>query len=381
MQAVILAAGKGTRIFPLAQNKPKPLIRVANKPVLQHNLDQLLGLVEEAIIIVGYKKDMIIQHFGDAYKSIKITYVVQEQQQGTGQAVLLAEPFIKEKFLVINGDDLFSRRDLEAVSRYDAALLVKYKDDPSAFGAVVIEQGLVKDVVEKSKQIVSHFVSTGLYCFPSDIFSLLRNLKPSVRGEYELTDAVKELAQRQKMYAEEVQGYWIPVGYPWQILDATQQLLEEQDHVSIKGKLAKGVLISGAVDVGEGTEVGEDCLLQGNIIIGKNCKIAPGCVIKGFSAIGDNTTILGDVTLHNAIVGQECTIAEGCVIKDSVLGDEVDLSPYVRIENWGKGKTVQVKGNGQVFDSGRHKLGAFVGDKSQVHSELGCGECVHKEIS
>ena len=116
MQAVILAAGKGTRMFPMALKKPKPFIEVANKPVLEHNLEQLLGLVNEIIIIVGYKKDMIMDRFGDNYKGIKITYVIQEEQLGTGHAVLMAEKFVNEKFLVMNGDDLFSRKDMQTLS-------------------------------------------------------------------------------------------------------------------------------------------------------------------------------------------------------------------------------------------------------------------------
>jgi UDP-N-acetylglucosamine diphosphorylase / glucose-1-phosphate thymidylyltransferase / UDP-N-acetylgalactosamine diphosphorylase / glucosamine-1-phosphate N-acetyltransferase / galactosamine-1-phosphate N-acetyltransferase len=357
-------------------SKPKPLIKIANKPVLEHNLDQMLGLIDEVIIVVGYKKDMIMEYFGDSYKSIKITYVVQEEQKGTGHAVSMVEPYIRGKFIVINGDDLFSRVDMENVAKYDNAILVKYKEDASAFGAVVIERGMVKDIVEKSKTFVSHFVNSGMYCFSPDVFPILKSLEPSVRGEYELTDAVKKLALQGRMYAEEVQGYWIPVGYPWHILDATKQLLEEKDHVSIKGRIAEGVMISGSVDIGEGSEVAEDTLLQGNIVIGKNCRIAKGCVIKGFTAIGDNTIIEAGSSLHNAIIGQECKIEEECTIKDSVLGDEVDLSRGVRIENWGKGKSVKVNSNGKTYDSGRERLGAFVGDKCKVHKELGCGDCV-----
>jgi UDP-N-acetylglucosamine diphosphorylase / glucose-1-phosphate thymidylyltransferase / UDP-N-acetylgalactosamine diphosphorylase / glucosamine-1-phosphate N-acetyltransferase / galactosamine-1-phosphate N-acetyltransferase len=379
MQAVILAAGKGTRIFPMAVSKPKPLIQVANKPVLAHNLDQLLGIVNEVVIIVGYKKDLIINQIGDNYKGIKIKYVAQEDQLGTGHAVLQAKNYIHEKFLVLNGDDLFSRKDMENISKYDNSILIKYKKDASAFGAVVVENHIVKDIVEKSKEFVSNFVNTGMYCFSTEVFDILKGLEPSIRGEYELTDAVKILASQGKMNYEEVEGFWIPVGYPWHILDATQQLLEDKDHVSIKGKIAKGVLISGSVDIGEGTVVDEDTLLQGNIVIGKNCKISKGCVIKGFTAIGDNTIIYPEVTLHNAIIGQRCNIEEGCVVKDSVLGDEVDLSERVRIENWGKGKSVKLESNGKVFDSGKEKLGAFVGDKCKVHKELDSGECVHED--
>jgi len=379
MQAIILAAGKGTRMYPMALDKPKPLIEVANKPVLEHNLEQMLGLVSEVVIVVGYKKDMIINRFDDNYKGMKITYVVQEEQLGTGHAVLMAEKFVTEKFLVLNGDDLFSRKDMDNISKYSNCILVKYKQDASAFGAVVIEDGKVTDIVEKSKEFVSNLVNTGMYCFSPEVFAILKEVKPSVRGEYELTDAVKVLAQQGKMHAEEVVGYWIPVGYPWHILEATEELLNENDEVSIKGKLGKNVIIEGTIDIGEGTIVEDGCVLKGNIVIGRGCLIGENCVLEGFIAIGDGSRIGDNVKLENTIVGAGCELEESCSVKDSVLGDKARLSSGVNISNVGKDKTVKINGNGKEHDSGKKKLGAFVKDKCEVCKGLDAGECVDKD--
>ncbi|MBT3814164.1 NTP transferase domain-containing protein [Candidatus Woesearchaeota archaeon] len=379
MQAVILAAGKGTRMYPLAVDKPKPLIEVANKPVLEHNLEQMLGLVEEVVIIVGYKKDMIINRFGNNYKGIKITYVVQEEQLGTGHAVLMAKEFVNEKFLVLNGDDLFSRKDMGNISKYENCILIKYKRDASAFGAVVIENGKVKDIVEKSKEFVSNYVNAGMYCFSPEVFAILQGLEPSIRGEYELTDAVKVLAKQGKMHAEEVKGYWIPVGYPWHVLDATEKLLNEKDEISIKGKLGKDVIIEGSVDIGEGSIIEDGCVLKGNIVIGRGCLIGENCILEGFTAIGDGSRIGDNVKLKNTIVGAGCDLEEGCEVSDSVLGDKARLSAGVKVSNAGKDKTVKVNGNGKEHDSGKEKLGAFVKDKCEVGKKLDAGECVDKD--
>lgn len=392
MQAVILAAGKGTRMYPLTVSRPKPLIEVANKPVLEHNLEQMLGLVEEAIIIVGYKKDQIISRFGDNYKGLKLKYVVQEKQLGTGHAVLTAEKLIKAKFLVLNGDDLFSRKDMINLSKYDNCILVKYKEDPSAFGAVVVEKGLVKDIVEKSKKVISHLVNTGMYSFSPEVFEILKKIEPSVRGEYELTDAVKVLAKAGKMHYEEVQGYWIPVGYPWHILEATEKLLEEKEEVSLKGKLGKKVIIEGSLDLGEGSIIEDGCILKGNIVIGKGCLIGEGSELSGFTAIGDGTRIGEKVKLTNTIIGAGSELEDDCEVKDSVLGDKVRLSVGVKISNLGrsnsgksnserpnKKETIRINSNGKEYDSGRERLGAFVGDKCVVCKKLHPGECVEKD--
>ncbi len=376
MQAVILAAGKGTRMYPMTLEKPKPLVEVANKPVLEHNLDQMLGVVEEAIIVVGYKKDMIIKKLGDNYLGMKLTYVVQEEQLGTGHAVMQAENKITGKFLVLNGDDLYSRKDMESISKYDNCILVKKQKDASAFGAVVVKEGLVVDIVEKPKEFVSDLVNVGMYCFSPEVFEVLKNLKKSERGEYEITDAVRELAKKGKVHYEEVKGFWIPVGYPWQILEATEELLEEQKDTSIKGKLEEGVVIEGSVDVGEGTLVGKGTLLGGNVVLGKNCQIGENCVLTGFTAIADNCVIGSNVELDNVIMGQESVLEGDCVITDSVLGDGACLSKGVRIDNKKRTGTVKLNNGSECYDSGKEKLGVFVGDGCRVCENMKCGECV-----
>ncbi len=379
MQAVILAAGKGTRMFPMATEKPKPLITVANKPVLMHNLDQMVGLAEEAVIVVGYKKDMIIETLGNVYRGIRLKYVVQEEQRGTGHALMLAEEHISGKFLVLNGDDLFSRRDMEMLSHHAHGILVQYKEDTSAFGVVVVEEGIVKNIVEKPKEFVSHFVNTGMYCFTPEVFPILKSLTPSVRGEYELTDAVKVLVEQGKMCAEEVQGHWIPVGYPWHILEATEELLKGASGISIKGTIGQNVAIHGSLDVGEGTEIKDNVFIQGNVVIGKNCVIEDGVKLIGSIALGDNTVVQAGAELRNVIAGSGTQIQAGCVVCDSVLGEGAVLKSGVKVDSSSDGSTVKVHANGKVYDSGREQLGAFVGDKCTVHRELQSGECFSKE--
>jgi len=336
----------------------------------------MLGIVEEAVIVVGYKKDMIIKKFGNNYLGIKLTYVVQEKQLGTGHALMIAEDKIKEKFLVINGDDLYSRKDMLSLAKYDNCILAKKVNDPSAFGVLVVKRGKVIDIVEKPKKFISDLINAGMYVFTPEVFQILKKLKKSERGEYEITDAVKELAKKGKMYYEEIKGFWIPVGYPWQILDANENLLEDENEISIKGKLEEGVVVEGSIDIGEDSLVGKGTLLKGNIIIGKNCQIGKNCILSGFTAIGDGSVIKNESQLDNVIVGNQSQIEENCWINDSVLGEKTCLSQGVKIENKKEKGTIKVNGNGKFYDSGKEKLGAFVKDNCKITNNLQCGECV-----
>ncbi|MBR9683505.1 NTP transferase domain-containing protein [Candidatus Woesearchaeota archaeon] len=224
MQAVILAAGKGTRMLPLTKDRPKPLIEVAGKSLLEHNLDQMAGLVDEVIIVVGYLKEQIMERLGEDYKGMRIKYVVQEKQLGTGHALLQTESNITGKFLMLNGDDLYSRKDMENVSQYPNGILVEKKDDVSNYGVVLGEGGKVLDVIEKPIDFGAGLVNAGMYCFSLGVFEILKQLKKSERGEYEITDAIKELAKRGEMNYVEVEGFWIPVSYPRQISEAERLL-------------------------------------------------------------------------------------------------------------------------------------------------------------
>ena len=128
MQAVILAAGKSTRTYPLTLTRPKPLLKVGNKAILEYNLDNLNGIVSEAIIVVGYKKNMIKEYFGKKYRGIKLEYVEQKQQLGTGHALLVAQNHVKGRFILMMGDDIYAGEDMEACIAPGDGLVVEVLD-------------------------------------------------------------------------------------------------------------------------------------------------------------------------------------------------------------------------------------------------------------
>ena len=134
MQAVILAAGKSTRTYPLTLTRPKPLLQIAGRAIIEHTLESLIGIVSEAIIIVGYKKENIKKFLGKKYKNIRITYIEQKQQLGTAHALLAAKTKVKGKFIMMAGDDLYSTVDIKKCLGYDYAVLTSKTKNPQNFG-------------------------------------------------------------------------------------------------------------------------------------------------------------------------------------------------------------------------------------------------------
>ena len=159
LQAVIMAAGKSTRTYPLTLTKPKPLLRIANKPILAHQLDLFVGLIEEAVLIVGYKHDLIRAEFGESYRDIALRYVEQRELLGTGHAAMQVAPHIKDRFVLMNGDDLYAKSDLDALLRHQYALLSQEVEDPRLYGVLTVRNGLVKDVIEMPDNPASKYLA------------------------------------------------------------------------------------------------------------------------------------------------------------------------------------------------------------------------------
>ena len=172
MQAVMMVAGKSTRTYPLTLTRPKPLLPVANRPLICHSLDQMAGVFDEVILIVGYRQEMIRTLLGDEYRGIRLVYQEQKQQLGTGHAILQAKPHIRGRFVACNGDDLFAREDFIKLLEHPYAALVKPVTDPSLYGvAVVDEQYRLINMVEKPKT----FLGAGQYrLHPSLILPIWR---------------------------------------------------------------------------------------------------------------------------------------------------------------------------------------------------------------
>jgi UDP-N-acetylglucosamine diphosphorylase/glucosamine-1-phosphate N-acetyltransferase len=385
LQAVIMAAGQSTRTYPLTLTKPKPLLHIANKPILAHQLDQFIGLIQEAIIIVGYKSKMIQDEFGYSYRGIALGYVEQQEQLGTGHAAMQARPYVPDRFLLMNGDDLYAREDIEACLNYPYSLLAKEVADPEKYGVLIVENGLVRDLVEKPEHPASNLANVGMYALDSKIFGILETIPKTSRGEYEVTDAMKRLAQITEVHCH-VTDYWLPVGYPWHILNANDFILEHRfeeiahDKIAsnplskkgrIQGTIEEGVRIEGNIFLEENSIIRQGSYIQGNICIGRHCTIGPNCHLAGNTAIGDNCHIGHGVVVENSIIDRQCRIEPFCNISHSVLGEGVLIeSGTVTMSAPIKTKTVTSVIKGQTVASDRERFGATLGSHVNIQPHV-----------
>ena len=222
MQAIIMAAGEGKRMRPLTLERPKPLIIVAGKPILAHIFDALPKDITEIILVVGYKHKMVEDFFGPIYNGLPITYVRQWMPAGTAHALSVALPFIKGRFLFMNGDDIHGKEALVEALQYPRSILVAESDRPQSMGVVEVnDDGTLKHIIEKPEHPATNLVSTGAMVLDQDLFEYeaLRHIS----GEYFMTDPLALYAKEHPMTVVR-QSLWIPVGTPQDIPKAEEAL-------------------------------------------------------------------------------------------------------------------------------------------------------------
>ncbi|MBI2141635.1 NTP transferase domain-containing protein [Candidatus Woesearchaeota archaeon] len=380
MKAVILAAGKSTRLHPLTINRSKVMLTVANTTVLEYNLRQLqqTKIVDEVVIVVGFGSEEIMTAFKDRYHGIKLAYAFQTEQLGTGHALLQAEKFVaaEKKFLVIMGDDLYSSSDIKKCLKHGSCILAKKVQNINSFGKVVAEKGTLKGIIEKPDERGSGLANTGCYAMPGSIFQLLRKMKKSGRGEYEITDAVSELSKTQKVSVEEA-GFWQPITYPWSLLEANELLLRQRQkdrlQIAATAKIEKYATLKGFVDVGRGTLIRNGAYIEGPVVIGEDCVIGPNCFIRPCTAIGNHCRIGNAVEVKNAILMDGAVIGHLSYCADSVIGKSVNfgagtITANLRHDNG----PVKSMAKGELISTERRKFGTIMGDRAKtgVHTSI-----------
>ena len=333
MKGVILHGGHGTRLRPLTHTGPKQLIPVANKPISQYVLEDLrnVGIEEVAIIIGGIMPEKVRDHYGDGDKfGVKIKYIPQERPGGIAQAVGLAEDFVgNSAFIVYLGDNLLKGGISEIAkefekNKYDSMVLLSKVEDPQQFGVAEFDkEGKLARLVEKPKQPPSNYALTGIYFFKPLIFKMIKKLKPSWRGELEITEAIQLLLEEgYNVGYRIVEGWWKDTGTIEDILEANILVLDEME--AKQEASLDAACTQGRVSIGRNAQVKKGALIRGPTVIGEDAIIESEVYIGPYTSIGKGT-IVKKGEIENSIIMENCLIDINTKIIDSVIGADSEI--------------------------------------------------------
>lgn len=314
MKGLILAAGRGTRLRPLTHTRPKHLFRIAGKPIMHYALENLreVGVEEVGIVVSPYNQEDFQQALG-GFSGINLTYIVQQEALGLAHAVGSAAQWLgRDPFVLYLGDNLFQQGIQSFVGAFkpgtSAVIALVRVPDPRQFGVAVMRGERIEKLLEKPKEPPSDLAVAGVYVFGPEVLEVIANLKPSARGEYEITDAIQALIDSGRMVlGQEVQGWWKDTGRPHDLLDANRLLLVEQNAEPVVLGKAIGSQLTGRVHIEEGAVV------KNSTILGP-AHIAAGAQIEG-AYIGPFTSIGPNAIVRQAEV-EFSILEDGAIVED-----------------------------------------------------------------
>ncbi|MDR9459796.1 MAG: sugar phosphate nucleotidyltransferase [Dehalococcoidia bacterium] len=365
MKAVILAAGEGNRMHPLTYTRPKVMLPLANKPIVEHLLLEAREAgIQEFIFVVGYHGDTVRRFFGNGDRwKVSIEYVTQRKQLGTTHALRVVERFIDGKFLLINGDVIVGGEYIRKIAaKNEISLSLVEVTNPWGLGVVEVEEGHVVRIYEKVANPPSNLANAGLYLLTTDIFAAASGVKKSPRGEYELTDSLQLLIDEQHRVSYEIIDNWLDLSYPWDLLAGNEALMSRVIPQNL-GLVEENAVIKGMVSIGKGTVIRANSYIIGPVVIGENCEIGPNCYIRPSTSIGDNCHIGSSVEVKNSIIMGDSKVPHHNYVGDSVIGEGCNLGAGTKIANLRLDKK-EITAMG--INTGRHKLGAILGDGVQT---------------
>ena len=380
--ALILAAGKGTRMWPLSENTPKPLLPLGGLPIIERQIQELKKVgVGNLYILIGYRMKEISDYLKGRELDVKITYIVQEQQKGTGHAVNQAKGKIKGSFYCLNGDVVINAENLERLGNNEDKLtmMVTKVADGSNFGVVESKNGYLVSIIEKgiSGECV---INAGIFLFNEKIFTAIDGIGKSIRGEYELTDALGSISDQ--IHIIEYQGQWKDIGNPWELITANEEYMNDKFE-NIEGIVEDYVTIKGNLNLGKGSILKSGTYIEGPVWIGENCVVGPnaylrrGTVLCGKNKIGASTEVKNTIFLKGAKAPHHNYVG------DSIIGEDTNLGSGTKIANlrFDK-KTIELTHQGEKIDSGRRKLGAILGKnvKTGINASINAGSIIGNDV-
>jgi bifunctional UDP-N-acetylglucosamine pyrophosphorylase/glucosamine-1-phosphate N-acetyltransferase len=351
------------------------LIKVGGKPILEHCLNALKASgIKEAVIVVYYMADSIRGYFGDGKRfGLKLEYVEQKGVLGTGNAVGAVEPSVQEDFLTVNGDLLFNAEavktviDIHQKEKPVATMAIVPVEKPENYGIVELEdEKKIKRIVEKptSEKSPTNLANAGIYIFSTEIFSKLKEISPSPRGEVEIPDALSLLINEGKTVAAAkiAKEQWFDIGRPWDLLEANRWALMKIKY-RMNGIIENGAHLLGPVNVAETARVRSGAYIEGPAHIDEESDVGPNCYIRPYTSIGKKVRIGNACEVKNSLVMDHVHIGHLSYIGDSIIGENCNIAAGSITANYRLDEgTVKMMVKDNVVDTGRRKLGVVLGD-------------------
>lgn len=350
MKAVILAGGAGKRLHPVTRRRPKPMIPIANRPILEYIIESVVDAgIDEIVLVVGYERDRVQTYFGDGDDwGVSIEYVTQEKQLGTAHAVAQAEPHIDSSFLVLNGDCIIDASGVSSVQESVTdggsphALSVTRVAHPELYSRITTTGRQIQAIETDSQQETeTELVNAGIYGFSPGVFDAIRDTDQSSSGEYELPSTIARLIGTDGVEAVPYNGPWHDVSNLWDLLPITDVVLDRIDD-RVSGTVAESAQVNARSVLAPTASVGESAVIGANSTVGENAHIEPNATIK------------------NSVVFPDASIEAGAVIKDSIIGAGATIGANTTV----RGGTSTITIRGTIHSDVR--LGAVVGDNTEL---------------
>jgi glucose-1-phosphate thymidylyltransferase len=335
MKGLILSGGKGTRMRPITHTAAKQLLPVANKPILFYGIEALkaAGIYDFGIIVSPETGEDVKKMVGNGDRwGIRIEYIMQDQPLGLAHAVKVARPFLGDApFVMYLGDNLIKDGVAPLVDRFksghaDAFILLKEVSNPSAFGVAQLnDDGRILCLEEKPAQPKSNLALVGVYLFNQNIHKAIDEIKPSRRGELEITDAIQHLINTGfHVDSHILSSWWLDTGKKDDMLEANRVVLDEMTEATMEGAIDGNTRISGRVQVGKGSKL-THCTVRGPAVIGENCALEHSYV-GPFTSIGDGARV-SHAEIEHSILRENCRIVDfHGRVEDSLIGANVELT-------------------------------------------------------
>ena len=359
--AVVLAAGEGTRLRPLTANRPKPMLPAGTRPILEYVLNAVIDAgVDEIHLVVGYQASRVRSHFGPSYRNTPLTYHTQDNQLGSGHALLEARDGPDESFLLVNGDQVIDHRIVETVTanhdQQAATLAFVEGAEAPAYGAVKLEKTQITELVEQPQTGEYRLFNAGVYAFDQTIFETLEELAVD-RGTLPLTDGIKHLLHEdQTVTGVRTDEFWMDATHPWDLLALSRELLA-------RGWIDLSTAEPTAdanIYVDDSARVHPDATLIGPVAIDQDAVIEAGTVVGPYAAIGENVTVGANSVLKDVVVDTGTTIGPTTTAIELVAGQDCTLHAELTVA----GGPADVAVNDTIYSD--VDLGGVIADRASL---------------